>query len=592
MARTITDFEYDPKTDTLDRPQNRYAKERLNASRADEAAAERRRSRQVAREEANWSKRTDTGQPEAKPKAKTPPLSEMDKARAAANKQNAKIDSKAKSFLRTPRTLKGGVKALGRGAMNVGKGALSVPGLAAAATNELSRGFLRDTEKAQNIQTGIADYAADKTGVASLQDRLLSDDPAVVKAAIAEEKQQRENPSLLQRANNVVSDFVGKRGDDSMLMSGLKSAASALTRPGQGAESPQGAGQPTQVATAGAEARGQAGPPTDDDATVIGIAEQSRPANNQVNAANPEPVAGSSYEFAGKYGDTNVITRPTMDANGQPVLDPGARQRVSADGRQIIGAGGQVVDTATDPNRSGQRAGQPVPEFTDYNTANGLQRPPQTESQIAAENARVEQARADYTRNTTMSDGRRAFGGSATEKLRAMQMEQAGRGDPDGTVSRQLAEEGLTPEQRAAYAADPAGAYQVDASAKAANAASQLSAFKDQFNAAKAADASADRKTTEKRRFTTDEAKKIEAAFSGLALTAPKSRAKLMLMANEMVENGQGSATEVLNRIYQSIQFDENNEPLIDPDTGSFVLNQNAELESPSTPMAENQVYL
>ena len=71
------------------------------------------------------------------------------------------------------------------------------------------------------------------------------------------------------------------------------------------------------------------------------------------------------------------------------------------------------------------------------------------------EAARAAQARADYERNTTSSDGRRYFGGTETEALRAAQMEQAKKGDYGDTVSQQLANEGLTPERRTANKAYP-----------------------------------------------------------------------------------------------------------------------------------------
>jgi len=72
------------------------------------------------------------------------------------------------------------------------------------------------------------------------------------------------------------------------------------------------------------------------------------------------------------------------------------------------------------------------------------------------EAARVAQARSSYERNTTSSDGRRYFGGAETEALRAAQMEQAAKGgDRNGVLAKQLSEEGLTPERRAAYKAYP-----------------------------------------------------------------------------------------------------------------------------------------
>lgn len=161
------------------------------------------------------------------------------------------------------------------------------------------------------------------------------------------------------------------------------------------------------------------------------VAGNKAPRSNALSINRPIPIPGSDMQYGGQYGDTAVIERP--GANGE---------RSFSDTEGVAGA-----------NRAMGGIARP-----------GAALSPEAEAQ------RVAQARADYIANTTMSDGRRAFGGSSMEQLRKAQMEAVEgkrapallQGRERAFVANQLAEEGRTPEQNAAYRQDPLKAYEID----------------------------------------------------------------------------------------------------------------------------------
>ena len=315
-----------------------------------------------------------------------------------------------------------------------------------------------------------------------------------------------------------------------------EATAAALARqqaaPGQG-------GQPVNDAPGAATdgATTPSGTPEDSsqDAAELDIYGQSAPADASLNAANPREIEGSDFSYAGKYGDTDVLTRP-------------------------------------DPNVEG---GQ-TQEFTDKWSAFSAQRPAQSAESVAAENARVNQSREQYERNTTMSDGRRAFGGdssassigpdgkvilgqSSQEQLRDAQQGVIDRGENTAVLDRQLAEEGRTPEQRAAYAQDPASAYQTDSSARAADSKSRLDAFKynqDQRRDART-DARADKK--DQRLATKAAGEQVARLVDSWKDYSPKEHTAMMSKAEglyaEANERGEKpSMTKILNNIFISME--------------------------------------
>ena len=285
--------------------------------------------------------------------------------------------------------------------------------------------------------------------------------------------------------------------------------------------------QAEQIARPGAAPAVAPNPEAAVDAYTTG---NSAPSNPQMNAARPKPIPNSEYSYAGRQeGGAEVITRPTTGADGSPVIDPGT--------------------------------GRPVPEFTDNYTAFDKLRPAQSAESIAAEEARAAAARQQYAQNTTGSDGRRFYGGPETEKLRAAQNAAVARGDTS-TVTQQLADEGLTPEQRAAYKADPTGAYQVDAQASTASNKAQLDAFKAQQDMA--------------RNSRTDARLNRSAAMKemGSALAQFKDNpayAQLSALAEEIYDPSSGeSMTSIVSQMLASIETDALGNPRLN-DTGGVI---------------------
>jgi hypothetical protein len=386
-------------------------------------------------------------------------------------------------------------KAAGIGGKLVRGGGVAALGYTVGqAAYEGTKALIENTEYGQRIPTALADLASNLTGADEREAALLSEDPAVRNPAIAGE--------------NYKSDL--------------------RTKAQSGAPAP--AGQPAGPTPLPAR------PGSTEEAQVAGyVAQNSVDAGKGVSAANPQAIPNTGFNYAGKYGDTEVLSRPTMGADGKPVIDSG----------------------------SGPRAGQVVPEFTDQNTA--FNRPgsaPSAEAQ-AAEAARVAQSRADYERNTTGSDGRRYYGGGATEELRAAQLEQARKGDADGTVARQLADEGLTPEQRAAYATDPVAAYGVDADANAAAVGNQLDAYKQQYTM----QGDTIKNARLERSAEMENSGKL---IAGLKTSNPASYDKIMQMAAEQSTASGQPMSSVVSQLLASLQMDATGAPVIGED-GNFV---------------------
>jgi hypothetical protein len=383
------------------------------------------------------------------------------------------LASKAGALLKRPF----GTKAALGSVRGVAGRAFGVPGLVGTAAY-YAGDALKDTDTAQAIQRPIVDALAKVSGVDDIQQRMLSDDPAVSKAAVAQ--------------------FRAKQAYEKSLENPSPQAQAAPGQPVDGV-APTVAPAPVDPQQAAV-----------DTYTAVNAA----PPDSQVNAKNPAPIPGAPESYAGQYGQQQILSRPTLDANGQPVIDPGT--------------------------------GKPVPNFTDTNTAFNRPALPVDPAQEAEDRARAEQARADYIANTTGSDGRRYFGGSETEALRARQMEVAKQGDPDGTVAKQLANEGLTPEQRAAYAADPAGAYQVDAQANSDAAANQLSAFKSQYEMQRNA-------KTDYRLERTAAMKEATELLEPLKLTDPETYARILAQASELYDPSSGETmSQLLARLVES----------------------------------------
>lgn len=312
---------------------------------------------------------------------------------------------------------------------------------------------LKDTETAQAMQRPVTDAMASMTGLDDLQGRMLSDDPAVSGQAIAE----------------------------------YRAANPQIKRPGQPSAAPV-ASPPAPGAVADPAAR-QAG-----------------------SAPIQQP-----YVHAQGQSNPDVLSRPTMGKDGQPVIDPST--------------------------------GQPVPEFTDSYAVTGMNRPAQSPQDLAAEQARVADARQNYTDNTTGSDGRRFYGGPETEQLRAAQNAAVARGDT-ATVGQQLADEGLTPEQRAAYKADPAGAYQVDAQANSSAAKAQLDAFKYQ-------QAQQRNTATDARLNRTAAMKEAGTVLAPLKDASPEAYTQLLTMADQQFDPASGeSMSSVVARLLSSFELD------------------------------------
>tara|TARA_R100001509_G_scaffold148971_1_gene107130 strand:- start:1764 stop:3191 length:1428 start_codon:yes stop_codon:yes gene_type:complete len=321
----------------------------------------------------------------------------------------------------------------------------------------------------------VTDFMANVTGTDDLQERMLSNDPEVSRKAVEEWRAQQS----------------------------------------AGAERPQADAAP--AASPGQIPR----PGNPEAATDVFTTRNAEPAGPGVNARAPTEIPGSDYQYAGQYGDNQVLTRPTNGGDGPT-------------------------------------------EFTDDYTAFQRPRPAVREEELAQEAARVQAAREQYAANTTGSDGRRYFGGPATEKLRKAQMAEARRGDPAGVVERQLAEEGLTPEQRAAYDADPAAAYQVDAQAASNAARSRLDAFKTQFDMSRNARSDARAERTEGRRARTAALAEAESLLEPIKDYSPQAYTQMYALAGEVYDPASGeSMSDVVRRLMASIETD-NGMPVLD----------------------------
>lgn len=334
---------------------------------------------------------------------------------------------------------------------------------------------LKDTETAQSLQRPLTDFLARVTGTDDLQERMLSNDPEVSRKAVEEWRAQQ----------------------------------------------PAGADRP-QADAAPAASPGQLPRPGNPEAaTDVFTTRNAEPAGPDVNASAPTEILGSDYQYAGQYGDNQVLTRPTNGGDGPT-------------------------------------------EFTDDYTAFQRPRPAVREEELAQEAARVQAAREQYAANTTGSDGRRYFGGPATEKLRKAQMAEARRGDPAGVVERQLAEEGLTPEKRAAYDADPAAAYQVDAEASSSAARSRLDAFKTRFDMNRNARSDARAERTEGRRDRTAALAEAESLLEPIKDYSPQAYTQMYALAGEVYDPASGeSMSDVVRRLMASIETD-NGMPVLD----------------------------
>ena len=389
------------------------------------------------------------------------------------------MGAKIGNALTRPRsmTVGGAAKAVGR----VAGRALSLPYQAAAGVGYLAGDAVKDTETAQAMQRPVTDAMAQVSGVEDLQQRMLSDDPAVSKAAVAEYK--AANPDAFKRPV-----------DAAAAPAATPEAAPAVTP--SVATDPQGGNAPAVAPVA--------------------------------------PVARPNYQVAPGQSNPDILTRPTLGADGKPVIDPAT--------------------------------GKAVPEFTDAYSVTGLSRPVPTQGEDAAEQARVDKARQQYIDNTTGSDGRRYFGGSAVEKLREAQMVEAKKGDRNGVVARQLADEGLTPEQRAARDADPVAYHQANVQANQSAAKAQMEAFKQSYNMNRNA-------KTDARLNRTAAMKEADSILSSFKDTAPEAYQQLMAMAGEQFDPSTGeSISSVVQRLLSSFELD-GGVPLID-ENGQLVQRQ------------------
>lgn len=374
-------------------------------------------------------------------------------------------------------TAKSAAKFLGKRAIGLGGAAMSIPAALAGTAAWWAGDKLKDTETAQRLQRPLTDALARLTGTDDLQERMLSNDPEVSRKAVEEWRAQQSAGTDRPPADATPAASPGR-----------------IPRPG----SPEAA-------------------------TDVFTTRNAEPAGPGVNASAPAEIPGSDYQYAGQYGDNQVLTRPTNGGDGQS-----------------------------------------VPEFTDDYTAFQRPRPAVREEELAQEAARVQAAREQYAANTTGSDGRRYFGGPATEKLREAQMAEARRGDPAGVVERQLAEEGLTPEQRAAYDADPAAAYQVDARAASDAARSRLDAFKTQFDMSRNARSDARAERTEGRRARTAALAEAESLLEPIKDYSPQAYTQMYALAGEVYDPASGeSMSDVVRRLMASIETD-NGMPVLD----------------------------
>lgn len=411
-------------------------------------------------------------------------------AEVAPKPARPSVASKVGTALTRPRSAMAGAKAVG--ARLAGLAGAAGAGLGIPATAAWFAGrAVKDTAPAQAIQRPIVDAAANMSGLDDLQARMLSDDPAVSSAAVAEYK--AANPDAFKRPV-----------DAAAAPAATPEAAPAVTP--SVATDPQGGNAPA--------------------------------------VAHVAPVARPNYQVAPGQSNPDILTRPTLGADGKPVIDPAT--------------------------------GKAVPEFTDAYSVTGLSRPVPTQGEDAAEQARVDKARQQYIDNTTGSDGRRYFGGSAVEKLREAQMVEAKKGDRNGVVARQLADEGLTPEQRAARDADPVAYHQANVQANQSAAKAQMEAFKQSYNMNRNA-------KTDARLNRTAAMKEADSILSSFKDTAPEAYQQLMAMAGEQFDPSTGeSMSSVVQRLLSSFELD-GGVPLID-ENGQLVQRQQQQVAAGSMP--------
>lgn len=418
------------------------------------------------------------------------------KAKAAATKKAAKTATKTgikaglgktaatigKAVTR-PIAAKVGLGAVARGGAHLVTKALGPVGWAATGA-AYAGDSVKDTDTAQALQRPVTDAISKWFGNGDLQDRMNSNDPEVYKAAVAEYR-----ASQAQQA--------GPEGQ----------GPAATAQPTAAADTPapdEGGQVPTEDPEAAIE-RPVAG--SDEGAIDMHLLANSSPTNPALNAGNTQPIEGTNSEYAGKYGDNEVIKRPTIGKDGQPVIDPGT--------------------------------GEAVPEFTDNYTAFNRQRPGagQGSAPQQSEEARVANARAQYIANTTGSDGRRHFGGSANERLNEARQEAIDRGDTE-SVGRQLDEETAKAQQQAT----------VDAQNRGATPATQLAAFKHAYDRDR--DAKGDARTD--RTNAMKEAATMLAAYKD---TAPEAYAQLYAMASDRYD-GTTPMPQVIQSIMGSLDME------------------------------------
>jgi hypothetical protein len=162
------------------------------------------------------------------------------------------------------------------------------------------------------------------------------------------------------------------------------------------------------------------------------VAGNKAPRSDALSINRPIPIPGSDMQYGGQYGDTAVIERP--GANGE---------RSFSDTSGVAGANPAMGGIA--------RPGAAAPVQ------------PAGEQLSPAE---------QFIRNTTMSDGTRAFGGSGSEQLHRARLDALARGDGEAVTRSQMttAERAEYDRRNQAYAQDPLKAYEIDQVTAAENA--------------------------------------------------------------------------------------------------------------------------
>jgi hypothetical protein len=164
------------------------------------------------------------------------------------------------------------------------------------------------------------------------------------------------------------------------------------------------------------------------------------PRSDALNINRPIPIPGSNMQYGGQYGDTAVIERP--GANGE---------RAFSDTSGVAGANPAMGGIA--------RPGAAAPVQ------------PAGEQLSPAE---------QYIRNTTMSDGTRAFGGSGSERLHQARLDALARGDGEAVTRSMMntAERAAYDRRNDAYNQDPLKAYEIDQVTAAENAKAEAAAMR------------------------------------------------------------------------------------------------------------------